>query len=59
MRYLYIRQNASIMAMSIICPPEGPLDREYGSGSGTGKGVPPALKDIGLRHTLLYLVSSL
>ena len=26
MRYLYIRHNASIMAMSIICPPEGPLD---------------------------------
>ena len=26
MRYLYIRHNASIMAFSIICPPEGPLD---------------------------------
>ena len=32
MRYLYIRHNASIMAMSIICPPEGPLDTVLVSG---------------------------
>ena len=55
MRYLYIRHNASIMAMSIICPPEGPLDwvpvpvqylQGARSGADEGHSLTPASKHL-------------